>query len=148
LEQYASGDFWPVRSWAQSPCSFTIERSPEAIEIVCRSETLTKQLSFSSDGALAVSYRWEPTVGQPDDLFAPELSLFAPLELRAEPAADIWTFPIETVAKSERGLDRTRQGESVTLRWPVQLGAASAVVDPVSRTLTAHGQAERPVALG
>ena len=29
------------------------------------------------------------------------------------------------MAKSERGLDRTRQGESVTLRWPVELGAAS-----------------------
>ena len=40
------------------------------------------------------------------------------------PAADEWRFDIETVAKSERGLDRTRQGENVTLRWPVELGAA------------------------
>jgi len=45
--------------------------------------------------------------------------------LVTEPAADIWTFPIETVAKSERGLDRTRQGESFTLRWPVEIGTAT-----------------------
>jgi alpha-amylase/alpha-mannosidase (GH57 family) len=147
LDQYASGDYWPVRSWAQSQCSFTIERSPEAIEIVCRNEALTKQLSFSADGALAVSYRWDPSVGQPDDLFAPELSLFAPLELRADPAADVWTFSIETVAKSERGLDRTRQGDSVTLRWPVHLGGASVEIEPANRTLTAHGPAARSAEL-
>jgi hypothetical protein len=44
------------------------------------------------------------------------------------PPADPWHFPIETVAKSERGLDRTRQGESLTLRWPVRLGEASLVL--------------------
>jgi 4-alpha-glucanotransferase len=130
LEQYSSGDYWPVRSWALSQCSFTIERSAEAIEIECGTEGLTKRLRFSPDGGLTVTYRWDPSIGQPDDLLAPELSLSAPLELRAEPAADIWTFPIETVAKSERGLDRTRQGDSLTLRWPVHLGAASAEIDP------------------
>ena len=71
-----------------------------------------------------MSYTWEGSVGQPSDLFTTELSLFAPLPLVTEPAADIWTFPIETVAKSERGLDRTRQGESFTLRWPVEVGTA------------------------
>jgi alpha-amylase/4-alpha-glucanotransferase-like protein len=77
-----------------------------------------------------VGYRWDPSAGQPDDLFATELSLFAPLDLRPAPAADVWTFPIETVAKSERGLDRTRQGDSVTLRWPVHLGKASIEISP------------------
>ena len=61
----------------------------------------------------------------PDDLFAVELSLFGLLRPEPEPAAEWWRFPIETVAKSERGLDRTRQGESITLRWPVRLGSAS-----------------------
>ena len=88
-------------------------------------KTLEKRFEFAADGTLRVSYRWDASIGQPDDLFAPELSLFAPLELRPEPEAEIWTFPIETVAKSERGLDRTRQGDSVTLRWPVHLGGAS-----------------------
>jgi 4-alpha-glucanotransferase len=147
LGSYSSGDYWPVRSWAQSPCRFAIERSAEAIEIRCSfagpeggREALRKRLRFEADGGLSVSYRWDPSIGQPDDLFAPELSLFAPLELRAEPAADIWTFPIETVAKSERGLDRTRQGESVTLRWPVRIGEGSAEVNPTGRLVTAPAE--------
>ena len=148
LHSYASGDYWPVRSWARSPCRFTIERSADAVEIHCSfagpdgsDEALSKRLRFESDGALVVSYRWNPSIGHPDDRFAPELSLFAPLELRAEPDAEIWTFAIETVAKSERGLDHTRQGESVTLRWPVHLGEALVELGPATRTLIAHAEA-------
>jgi 4-alpha-glucanotransferase len=131
LATYAAGDYWPAHTWARSPCSFRIERDVDLIEIVCsfRSSTgetsLEKRLGFAADGSFRVSYRWDPSLGQRDDLFATELSLFAPLSLRTDPTADVWTFPIETVAKSERGLDRTRQGESVTLRWPVHLGSAS-----------------------
>ena len=49
------------------------------------------------------------------DLFATELSLAGPVSLEPAPAAEEWRYEIETVAKSERGLDRTRQGEVVTL---------------------------------
>jgi alpha-amylase/alpha-mannosidase (GH57 family) len=138
LEQYTSGDYWPIRSWARSECSFRIERSADVIEIICQHDALTKVLSFSTEGAMVVSYRWEPSVGQPDDLFAPELSLFAPLELHPNPLPEIWTFPIETVAKSERGLDHTRQGESITLRWPVRQSEAVIELEPANRTLAAH----------
>jgi len=145
LEAYASGDYWPVRSWAQSACRFTVEHTADAVEIRCSfgdpdgsPDGLSKRLRFEADGALSVSYRWNTGAGHPDDRFAPELSLFAPLELRAEPEAEIWTFAIETVAKSERGLDRTRQGESVTLRWPVHLGEALVELVPSTRTLAAH----------
>jgi alpha-amylase/alpha-mannosidase (GH57 family) len=136
LSAYAAGDYWPAYSWARSPCGFKIEQQPNLIEIVCsfRNSTgetsLEKRLGFASDGSIRVSYRWDASVGQADDLFATELSLFAPLELRPAPVADVWTFPIETVAKSERGLDRTRQGDSVTLRWPVHLGKASIEISP------------------
>jgi 4-alpha-glucanotransferase len=131
VSSYAAGDFWPTRSWARAQCDFRLERELGRIQIVCSfrspagETSLVKRLEFESDGTLRVSYRWEQSLGQPEDFFATELSLFAPLELRTEPAADVWGFPIETVAKSERGLDRTRQGESVTLRWPVGLGTAS-----------------------
>jgi 4-alpha-glucanotransferase len=134
LEAYTSGDYWPVRSWARSPADVRIERREGAVEIICSFQqidsgfTLEKRLMFLRDGTLRIFYRWDPSVGQPRDLFASELSLFAPLELQAEPPAEIWSFPIETIAKSERGLDRTRQGESVTLRWPVALGSASVEV--------------------
>jgi alpha-amylase len=154
LHSYSSGDYWPVRSWSQSPCRFTIERPADAIEIHCsftgpdgRDAALSKRLRFEADGALSVRYRWDPSIGHADDFFAPELSLFAPLELRTEPTADLWTFPIETVAKSERGFDRTRQGESVTLRWPVQIGEALVELDPAGRLLAAPAEMGRPEAV-
>ncbi|HEU4682690.1 MAG TPA: alpha-amylase/4-alpha-glucanotransferase domain-containing protein [Gemmatimonadales bacterium] len=142
VSQYASGDYQPIRSWARTPVAFTIERSAEAIEIALVSASqggpgaaLHKRIRFGTDGTLMVAYRWDRSLGQPDDLFASEISLFAPLELRADPLADIWAYPIETVAKSERGLDRTRQGESITLRWPLRFGEAIVEVDPRARAL-------------
>jgi alpha-amylase/alpha-mannosidase (GH57 family) len=146
LRSYAAGDYWPLRSWAGTRCSFKIERHPDLIEIVCSfpesngGTGLEKRLGFSADGSLRVAYHWDPSVGQPEDWFAPELSLYAPLELRTEPAAEIWTFPIETVAKSERGLEHTRQGDSITLRWPVRLGEAVVELEPANRTLAAHAE--------
>jgi alpha-amylase len=154
LEQYAGSDYHPVHSWAQSPASFTMERQHDSVEIVCSfsspdgGKTLEKRFEFAADGMLRVSYRWDGPIGQEDDLFAPELSLFAPLELRLDPEPEIWTFPIETVAKSERGFDRTRQGESVTLRWPVRIGEASVEIDPASLTLASHADVERRATMG
>jgi hypothetical protein len=135
-DQYAGGDYQPTHSLAQSPGSFTIERQHDSVEIVFSfsspggEQTLEKRFEFAANGMLRVSYRWDASIGEPDDLFAPELSLFAPLELRTDPEAEIWTFPIETVAKSERGFDRTRQGDSVTLRWPVHIGRATVDLAP------------------
>jgi alpha-amylase/alpha-mannosidase (GH57 family) len=143
LDQYAAGDYWPVRSWAQSRSRFTVESSPDAIEIRCDGDRLSKRLRFSPDGGLTVTYAWDASAGQAGDRFATELSLFAPLEVRSEPGADLWTFPIETVAKSERGLDRTRQGESITLRWPIQLGAATVEIQPAAAVTSTQIEAGR-----
>ena len=149
IEQYAGGDYRPVHSWAQRPCGFTIERQHARVEIVCSfsspggEQRLEKRFEFAPDGMLKASYRWGASIGQPDDLFAPELSLSAPLDLTSDPEAEIWTFPIETVAKSERGLDRTRQGDSVTLRWPVHLGRASVQVSVPGSRNTTTATAER-----
>ncbi|HJR16077.1 MAG TPA: alpha-amylase/4-alpha-glucanotransferase domain-containing protein, partial [Gemmatimonadales bacterium] len=149
LDQYAHGDYWPVKSWAQLPCNYTIERKSDGIEVVCSFlggasgiVALEKLIAFASDGCITVRYTWDASAGQEDDFFTTELSLFAPLELRPEPSADVWTFSIETVAKSERGLDHTRQGDSVTLRWPVRLGEAVVELVPANRTLTAHSGVE------
>ncbi len=127
-DQYAWGKYWPVRSWTQAHCGFAIERQHDSITVVCSFHDqpgLEKRVEFAADGTIGVSYQWDPSSGHPDDFFTSELSLFAPLEIRSDPAAEQWSFPIETVAKSERGLDRTRQGESVTLRWPFHLGRSS-----------------------
>jgi hypothetical protein len=124
LHQYASGDYWPRQSWARTSFKSRIESEPEAIQIVCEGTAISKRLRFSTDGSVTVSYSWDRSLGQTGDRFTTELSLFSPLELRADSATDTWTFAIETVAKSERGFDRTRQGQSVTFLWPVELGAA------------------------
>jgi alpha-amylase len=154
LDQYVGGDYQPIRSWAGALCSFTIDQEDELVQVACSfpgpsggAKALQKRVTFAADGGLTVAYRWDQSIGQPNDLFAAEISLFAPLELRADPAADIWSFSIETIAKSERGLDRTRQGESVTLRWPVYLSEASVEVTP-SMAGVAPAEVGRPAELG
>ena len=124
FQQYALGDYIPRHSWTRSRGRISIEQSLDAVTIAWQSDGLSKRLKFLPDGALSVSFSWDPSTAGETDWFSTELSLAAPLECRTDPAAEVWTFPIETVAKSERGLDRTRQGESLTLRWPVHLGTA------------------------
>ena len=95
-------------------------------------ERLEKRIRIDAAGRIAVRWRWDPSAAESGDLFATELSLAGPVRLACTPAADEWRFDIETLAKSERGLDRTRQGESVTLRWPVELGGAAVELEPVT----------------
>jgi 4-alpha-glucanotransferase len=41
---------------------------------------------------------------------------------RAEPAARLTWYPVETVSNSENGFERVYQGSSLLFRWPVTLG--------------------------
>ena len=136
LEDYARGSFWAILSWARHRCAYTVEWRKAGVEVVCTAAAgrarLEKRLRFDAEGRIAVSWRWDPGAAEPGDRFATELSLAAPVRLDCGPPAEEWRFVIETVAKSERGLDRTRQGESVTLRWPVELGAASVTLEPAT----------------
>lgn len=124
FEAYARGEYQPARSWARRSLEATIERSAETIVINCRGVDglIEKELRFTAAGALRVRWRWEATAFAPGSWFAPEVSLAEPLELRCNPAADIWTYPIATVSQSERGLDQTVQGQAYTPRWPIELG--------------------------
>ena len=126
-DQYAGGKYWPLRAWTQMQCGFSIERNRDSIAVVCSFDgqpRLEKRVEFAGDGSIAVNYQWDSSLAEADDWFAVELSIYAPLGVHTEPAADLWSFPIETVAKSERGLDRTKQGDSITFRWPHSLGEA------------------------
>jgi alpha-amylase len=60
------------------------------------------------------------------------------VESAVSPAADAWWAPIETISNSEDGFERTYQGLSLLLSWPVALRAGeswSAVVDHAVRVL-------------
>jgi hypothetical protein len=137
-EAYAGGEYRALASWAGTPFVTDVQRAGGAVEIVCRpggreldaEGLLEKRLRFAASGALTATYRWDPAAFPPGALFAPEISLAHPLELRYTPAADVWSFPIATVSKSERGLDETVQGQSLTPRWPVALGEARIEVTP------------------
>jgi alpha-amylase/4-alpha-glucanotransferase-like protein len=132
LERYASGDYPRVHSWARVPFHYAVERRRGALEIACAAGgdgvRLSKLIRFEDGGELSVRYAWDPGVAA-DEVFSTELSVAGQLEIEA-PGGDIWRHPIETVAKSERGLDRTRQGESLTVRWPARLGQARLELRP------------------
>jgi hypothetical protein len=81
-----------------------------------------------SNGSIELTLAWQPDRSWPADAWlTTELSLGHPLHIDA-PRATEWRYPIDTVAQSESGLDRTRQGESVTLAWPLAAGAARVTV--------------------
>jgi 4-alpha-glucanotransferase len=132
LEGYVRGDYGAVHSWGRTPFDYAVRRRRRGLEIACAAgedrRRLAKLIRFEADGEVSVRYAWDPGASAPDDLFSTEISLAGPLEPETIPAAELWRFTIETVAKSERGLDRTRQGESLTLRWPVRLGEAAVVL--------------------
>jgi len=116
-------------SWIGVPMSFSVSARGDAIEIVLDGSAgdarLRKRIRFEADGVVVVRYEWDADPGDGNGEFTAELSLARPLAIVAEPDADRRESAIETVAKSERGLDRTVQGRSVTFAWPVTARAAS-----------------------
>jgi hypothetical protein len=88
-----------------------------------------KTIVVSADGGVRVDYTWDPAWA-PDGVFVAELSLGHPAAVQGEPVATPIAYTIETLAKSERGFDRTRQGECLTYVWPGHLGRASLCLTP------------------
>ena len=132
-EPWARGDYRPLVTWARATAEQSVRRRGRALEVTLGLDAsegrLEKVLRFERGGAVDVRYRWDPSLA-PDAVFTTELSVFGELAPVATPDAEWWRYPIETVAKSERGLDRTRQGESIALRWPAALGAAAVSLRP------------------
>jgi alpha-amylase/alpha-mannosidase (GH57 family) len=124
-DQHARADYTPLKSWARSRFEFDVIGQGAAVEIVCTGDGVEKRVRFSESGEISVSWTWDPSAFKADAQFASEISLFRPLEIVGTPDATRWTSPVETVSKSEKGLDRTVQGESVTLLWSAALGGAS-----------------------
>ncbi len=123
--RHARADYTPVKSWARSRLDFEVIAQDDVVEIVCNGDHIEKRIRFSENGAISVSWTWDPSAFQAGARFASEISLFRPLDIEAIPAGTVWTAPVSTVSKSEKGLDRTVQGESVTLLWSAALGAAA-----------------------
>lgn len=121
LDMYSSGKFHPTRSWARTPYDVVVDRSTQAVEVVLRPQQhagLEKRVRFTPSGGLTVTYRWDAAAFPPDAFFCPEISTSRQVELDLEPLAEVWSFPLVTLSRSERGFEQTVQGHSYTPRWP------------------------------
>lgn len=125
-EAYARGEYEPIAAASQIRMSSAVVRGTDEVDVHLHSPNgrMSKRLTFFRDGSVRVSFTWDASSFPADAWFTTELSLSRAHAIRSQPAADVWEHPIETVAKSERGLDRTLQGTCYLLRWPVSTGAA------------------------
>ena len=105
-----------IAAWGAFDVSFKTTR--EGVELVLRSGSLEKRMSFGPSGALTVSYRWDPAAYPSDAFFCTEISVSAKLAL------DVTPVPFATVSRSEKGFEETVQGYSYTPRWPASAGEA------------------------
>jgi alpha-amylase len=129
---YERAEYRPLASWARTSLAFRVKRLQNdiVVELIAEDDEMSKRIQFNERGSVRVSYRWATGAFPSGAHFAPEISLAAPASLRVEGGAEPWRFPIETVAKSERGLERTVQGESLTPRWPVEDGEGIVTLEP------------------
>jgi hypothetical protein len=127
---YERAEYAAIRSWARTPMTWTLEQSAGAVTIRLRDgDTLEKRITIGERGDVRVHWRWDGQAWPADASFAPELSLARDIPVHAPGAVETWRYPIETVAKSEKGLDRTVQGMSVTPLVRARAGEATVVLD-------------------
>jgi 4-alpha-glucanotransferase len=126
LDAYVRGDYKPLASTAGLTMPFDVESGADAVHVTLRASdnSLTKRLSFFPDGSVRAKFSWQASAFPAEALFTTEISVSRPVTLTPDANATVWQHPIETVAKSERGLDRTLQGTAYLVRWPVHLGGA------------------------
>jgi hypothetical protein len=117
---YESGLYQPVLQWADSRFAFVIRTMPAAVEVVCTAGEFEKRLRFTENATVTATYRWTGSGRTPGSRFTAELSVAGVCTIDASPGADRWIHGIETVAQSERGIERTRQGESTTIIWDLE----------------------------
>jgi alpha-amylase len=122
--QYERAAYEPLASTARLEMSCNVASGPDRVEVTLRSadSRLEKRLEFFRNGAVRATFLWDVRAFPDTAVFTTEVSCAHELALVCEPPAEVWTHPIETLSKSEKGFDRTRQGVSHLVRWPVRLG--------------------------
>jgi hypothetical protein len=124
-EVYSRAAYTPRASTARLLMSHVCRVVDGGVEITLRDAEgqLEKRLTFAADGGVRAAFAWDPAAFEPEDWFTTELSLDGEHSLTSDANATTWSHPIETVAKSEKGLDRTVQGMSYLVRWPATVGS-------------------------
>jgi len=118
-------------SWATCACAWETETAEDALLVRLRPRddpaAFEKVISFGPEGLRHVSFRWLPP-NPSHAWFTTEISHRGELSVTGDAAPEVWTYPIETIAKSERGFERIRQGTAQLLRWPAALGKARVTI--------------------
>ncbi len=126
-DQFAGAQYQPVASAARIAMTCRLRQSESRVEVALEAPDgrLRKTLTFLPDGRVRAEFEWDGRVFAESDCFTVELSLDRALPVACTPGAELWEYPIETVSKSEKGLDRVRQGVALVVRWPVAQGRGS-----------------------
>ena len=117
----------PLHSWTAMAfrAKHIIDVGDAHVELTSANEgpKLTKRIHVTRDGHMNVEFEWRGLDFETDAWFSSELSFSqVPPVISCDATGTIWWYPIETVSKSERGLDRTKQGMTAMVRWPAALG--------------------------
>jgi hypothetical protein len=135
---YVRGDYDPTWSVSRARHVMGVERTERGVQVSFRASeagvpVFEKRYHFQTGGLLDVEYRWTPAALGRAAVFAPEVSYAGPMEITASPGTPTWSYEIVTVAKSEKELERTVQGRSVTPCWPIALGGARIAIRTAGR---------------
>jgi hypothetical protein len=101
-----------------------VARGDAGITVVCDVPGYSVSWHLTAKSVESAHYRWDASLARGGAWFAPECSIAHALDVRAPDAALTWRHPIETVTKSERGIDRIVQGEAVTPLFDASAGEA------------------------
>jgi hypothetical protein len=128
---WRAATYTPLANFARTPLQVTDARTaPESVHIAMQGqgahEGLGVDLTVHADGTLVYEIDWRTLTLPMGSLVALEASLGArtATTVTCENAAKQWRSPIESVAKSERGLERTVQGQAIVSLVPVAAGHA------------------------
>lgn len=111
---FAEGRAAVLQSWASAALVTTVSSGPEHTMVQADGAGLSKTLTFEADGTVTARFRWDDPGAA--GWFTTELSVGWPVSVETDATAR-WEYPIETVAKSEKGFDRTVQGTAIVLGW-------------------------------
>ena len=132
-ESWIAANYIPIRSFAgEAMQPELVLHDNEEIVLGFHHPHLSSVVSVHRNGALTFSFTWMSTGLPIDAQCAVELSLAPRVEVEAkcEEARVIWRAPVESIAKSERGLERTVQGQSVLFLIPVAMQRARVTLVP------------------
>ncbi|NOT07667.1 MAG: DUF1925 domain-containing protein [Gemmatimonadales bacterium] len=121
-EELIGAEGIPIMSWARTRGAAEIQRMNDGFHVAFHLPGLEKEIRVHADGRLTVRYTWEVRPEWPEGaVFSTELSLSRPLAVDVANAIVIG-YPVETLSKSERGFDRTVQGQAILVCWPAPAG--------------------------